>query len=594
MRAGLRCAVRRTVPAVLAGIVAALAAAGCDCDLGLGGPSEPSGPRGPVAVVFELDGELPQFPGPSGMLGGTSLSQQELIRRLDSAAADLQVQQVIVHLASPRLGWARAREIGDAITRVAESGKPVTCHLEAADNLTYWMAARSCPSIELAPAGGIELVGLSLEAIFVRELLEKLGIDAEVLRVGRYKDAAESLTRDAMSAASREAHASLLDRLQELLVEGIASGRDLSDERVAELIDGGPYAAARAVEVGLVDRSETFGSLLGRMRDSHAGGVVDDYGEQPPEPLSLGELLQMLGGGRPEERRPSGPRIALVPVVGPILGGGAGDELLAGMAVVRDVELVDALSEAARDDSIRAAVLRVDSPGGSALASDNIWQAVRDLNEVKPVVVSLGDVAASGGYYVASAGREIYAAEGTLTGSIGVIGGKLVVSDAMKEIGVTTETLTRGDRAALASPFRAFTAGERAALEELIRSSYDLFVDRVAAGRGLSRDEVLAAAEGRVWTGAQALDQNLVTSVGTLHDALERARELGELPGGAVEIHPPPRSLMEMLSETLGSGGSAALVAARRLPSGRQALALASLLGEHRLLAFSPLVFRVR
>ena len=447
MRADLPGRAARAAP--LAAALFLAAAAGCDCDAR---PlADTARTAGPAAVLLELDGPLPQSAAASGLLGSGATTQRRFVELLERASRDLAVQEIVVHIVGPELGWARGREVSDAIARAADAGKPLTCHLEAADNRTYWLAARACPKIVLAPAGGVDLVGLAAETIFARRALDALGVRAEMLRVGRYKDAAESLTRDEMSPESLEATRGLLAELHRELVDGIAAGRELDDAAVEELLASGPYDADQALERGLVDEVRTLGRVLAPLAREHAGGVVEDYGAKPPEPLGLGEILEMLSGAPPPKPRPTEPRIALVNAVGPILSGSGANELLAGMEVVRDGPLVLALDEAARDESIRAVVLRVDSPGGSALASDNIWAAVRDLAEVKPVVASLGDVAASGGYYVASAATEVFASPNTLTGSIGVLGGKLTLSEGLDEIGISTRTIEHSPRAGMAS-----------------------------------------------------------------------------------------------------------------------------------------------
>jgi protease-4 len=587
------CLARRAAGAIRFSIIAALLAVGCDCDLVPGGGQSAEGPAGPHAVLIELDGPLPAFSGGGLLFGAMLQSQHRIEELLDRAGRDPNVQELVFHIGNPEIGMARAHELSDAIARVAATGRPVTCHLEAPGNLGYWLAARSCPRLVIAPAGGVDLVGFALEAVFARELLDSLGVSAEMLHVGRYKDAADSLTRTDMTEESRQAAGSLLGELHRELVTGIAAGRKLAPERIEELVAGGPYSAAGAKRAGLVDGIETLGRVLEPLRDRYAGGVVDDYGREPPKPLSLSELFNLFGGKPPAEQDQA-PRIALVPVVGPIVSGGVQDELLAGMELVRDAELVDALGEAARDQSIKAVVLRIDSPGGSALAADNIWAAVRDLAAIKPVVASMGDTAASGGYYVAAAATEVFAAPSTITGSIGVVGGKLAIGEGLAKIGVRSEILARTDRARLFSPFAPFDDAEREAVLGLMRSAYDLFVDRVAEGRDMEREQVLAAAEGRVWSGAQALEAGLVTRLGTLADAVERARELGGLPAGPVEIFPPQKTMMEVLGELLAGSESGVLVTARRHPAGRHALLVAALLLERRVLAVAPFALEVR
>ncbi len=584
---------RRAAGAILVGF-AALVAGACDCDLDFGGDPQAAGPIGPHAVLFDIDGPLPSFSGAGPLLAAMGQSQYRLEELLDRAGRDPNVQEVVVRIGNPEIGMARAQELSDAITRIAATGRPVTCHIEEPGNMAYWLAARSCGRLVIAPAGGVDLVGFALEAVFARELLDSLGISAEMLHIGRYKDAADSLTLTGMTEESRQATESLLGELHRELVAGIAAGRKLEAGRVEELVNAGPHSAAGARETGLVDEIETLGRVLAPLREKYAGGVVDDYGNEAPKSLSLMELFNMLGGKPPAEERSTEPRIALVPAVGPIVSGGGQDELLAGMELVRDTELVEALGEAERDPSIRAVVLRIDSPGGSALASDNIWAAVRDLAKVKPVVASMGDTAASGGYYVAAAATEVFASASTITGSIGVVGGKLAIGDGLAKIGVRTETVARTERARLFSPFSPFDDAEREVVLGLMRAAYDLFVDRVAEGRGLERGRVLAAAEGRVWSGAQALEAGLVTRLGTLADAVERARKLGSLPAGPVEIFPPPKTLMERIGEALTGPQTGALAAARRHPSGRHALLVASLLFRQRVLAVAPYALEVR
>jgi protease IV len=580
---------KRIKTAVVLAAATTCFALGCGLDLGV--PAEPAAPLGPAVALLEVDGPMPTFPSES-LLMSSATSQHLLEKNLARAAADLQVQEVLVHIGAPQVSWARADEIASAIARVAAAGKPVTCHIDDVDNLGYYLAAKGCPRIVVSPAGGVELVGLSLEAVYLREMLASIGVTADILHVGRYKDAAEPLTADAMSPEAREAANSLLDDLNRLFTSGVAAGRKLDAARVQALVDGGPYGAAEAKAKGLVDDVGTLGALVSSFKDRYAGGVIDDYGKEPPKPFSLTDLLKLFGGQAEDEAKSVAPRVALIPVVGPI-DSGSGDDLFAGMDVVRDMQLVFALDKALRDDSVKAVVLRIDSPGGSALASDNIWAAVRALAAKKPVVASMGDVAASGGYYIASAASEIVAEPATLTGSVGVVGGKIVLEGALGKLGVKTETINRGSRASLASPMHPFTDDERQVMTKLMQTAYDMFVDRVAEGRKLDRKLVLAAAEGRVWTGAQARDRKLVDRLGGLSDAVARARELGKLPAGApLDIFPKPKTFFEMIGERLSE--PEAVAGLRYVPAGRKALSLVSLFLGEKVLAFAPVLFEVR
>jgi protease-4 len=550
----------------------------------------------PRAVLFSVDGSLAQFPDPSGILGSFQTSQYKLEAMLKKATDDLRVQEIVVHVAPTDLSFARAGELALAIKDAGRSGKTVTCHVDAADNLTYWIVAQACPKILLSPAGGVEALGLAMEAVYLRELLASIGVKADILNVGKYKDAAEPLTRDSMSAEAREAAESLLFELHRLFIAGIAEGRKLDPVQVQALIDQGPYTAAEAVKLGLADGVSTLQALLDPLYTKYSGGVETSYGKKPAKSFSVFDIFKILTDDAEGKSKASKkPRIAVIPVLGMIMTG-KGDSLFPGMNMTSDLALSRALSEAARDDTVKAVVLRVDSPGGSPLASDNIWLAVQALAARKPVVVSMGDVAASGGYYVASAATEVFASPTTITGSIGVVGGKMVIGAAAAKYGISTEMITTGKKAGLVSPFRPFNADEREAVSRSMRSIYDLFIDRVVEGRKLARDKVLEVAEGRVWTGSQALEVGLVDTLGSLGDAVERARVLADQPDGLkVDIYPEPKNLMEILSDAFSEPQTMVLENfSRRHRVLGHALGMALLLQEQQVLTLAPLFFEIR
>ncbi|MCP4196496.1 MAG: signal peptide peptidase SppA, partial [Proteobacteria bacterium] len=506
--------------------------------------------QGPAAVFFSLDGSMSEFPTPSGIFSATQISQYRLEQLLKKATDDAQVKEVVVHFGTVQISFARAGELASALKQVTARGKQLTCHIDAANNLTYWMAATACPRILVSPAGGVEALGLSLEAVYIRDLLASLGITADVLNIGKYKDAAEPLTRNGMSPESREAATALLFELHHLFIEGIAVNRKLDPTNVQQLIDSGPHDATQAVKLGLADEVLTLDAYLDTLQDKYMAGVIDSYGKKEPKPFSIFDLIGMLSDKKEKDQQSKHPRIAIVPVIGPISSGPA-EGPFPGMEMVQDMVLNKTLREIARDDSVKAVVLRIDSPGGSALASDNIWNAVMALKAKKPVIASLGDVAASGGYYVASAATEAFASPSTITGSIGVVGGKIVLSKAAEKLGINTERISTGNRASLQSPFSPFSKDERQVLSKLMQSAYDLFVDRIAEGRNLERSKVREIAEGRVWTGSQAVKLGLIDTLGNLADSLERARVLAALPVGTkVEILPKPKNFFELLSET--------------------------------------------
>ncbi len=551
--------------------------------------------KGPAAVLFNIDGAIPQFPNSSSLFKSGAHSQYKLEQLLSKAAGDLMVQEIVIHLGAPDLSFARAGELVQALKNVSARGKPLVCHIDSADNMTYWIAAMACPRILVSPAGGVEALGLSLEAVYVRELLASLGITAEMLHIGKYKDAAESLTRDSMSPEALEASKSLLFELHTIFIDGIAKSRKLDPRRVQELVDKGPYNANESVKLGLVDSEATLFTYLDAVRAKYPGGVIDDYGKKPAKPFSVGDLFKMFTSGAEKPKKEANPRIAIVPVLGPIMSG-TEDELFSSMEMVQDMVLVNTLTEISSDDTVKAVVLRIDSPGGSPLASDNIWHALRTLAAKKPVVASLGDVAASGGYWITSAATETLASKSTITGSIGVVGGKIVFQEAASKIGIKTETLTTGKRASLSSPLSPFGEDGRQAITKVMQDTYDMFIDRVATGRKMDRNKVLEVAEGRVWTGSQAIKNGLIDRIGNLQDAVARARELASLPPGTpAEILPEPKGIMEMLGEALGDPQvSVRLAIARRHAGVRRALSIAQLLTKHQVLTVAPFFFEIR
>ncbi|MCP4600622.1 MAG: signal peptide peptidase SppA [Proteobacteria bacterium] len=585
---------RRLFGAQLITMAALLTLGGCTFDIDPP-KSESEKIMGPAAVLFNVEGPMPQFTNSTGIFPSMAVSQYRLETLLAKAASDLQVQEVVVHFGNTALSFARAGELTQAIRRVAVQGKPVTCHIDEADNVTYWMAAGACPRILISPAGGIDAIGLSLEAIYMRELLSSIGVTADMLSIGKYKDAAEPFTRDNMSPDAREAAQSLLFELHRIFKEGLAARQKIASDAVQALIDGGPFSADESVKLGLADGISTLGAYLDSIRANYAAGVIDDYGKTPEKPFSITEFFKLISGSKKEASIHLHPRVALVPVIGPITSG-TSDELLGGMDIVHDTVLVDALYELGRDNTVKSVVLRIDSPGGSALASDNIWHAVRALAAKKPVVASMGDVAASGGYYIASASTETLASPSTITGSIGVVGGKIVVKEAAAKLGIKTERIDTGKLASLNSPFSPFDEDGRRSIKRVMQKAYDLFVDRVAEGRKLDRNQVLKVSEGRVWTGSQAIQLGLVDRSGGLSEAIDRARELAKLPAGTpVDIFPEPKNLIETLGEAL-SGPDVTVTAAiaRRYRAVRHGFALTGLLLDQKVLTFLPTFFEIR
>ena len=459
------------------------------------------------------------------------------LRALHDAAEDRHVVGLIAKVGGI-WPWATMQEVRRGVQAFAASGKPTLAWAESfgevgSRDMAAYVLATAFGELWLLPGGGVGLLGVGIETPFVRGTLDRLGIEPQFEQRHEYKNAADLWLRKEFTAAHRE----VLERLAESVfsdaVGTIAEARGLTHDQVRELIDTGPRTASEAQAAGLVDR-------LG-------------YRDQAYEAMRArtGSEAELLFADRWRPRRKIAPpphrrgHVALVEVRGGISSGRTRRSPM-GRQVGSDT--VSAQLRAAHDnDRARAVVLRVESPGGSALASEVIWREVWRLRESgKPVVVSMGDVAASGGYYIASPAEVIVALPATLTGSIGVVGGKLVVDGLLERVGVTTGSVQRGARALMYSPRRGFSEDERAQFAATIDTIYNDFVGKVAAGRKRPAAEIEAVARGRVWTGRDALEAGLVDELGALRDAVRIARERADLPEdapvlGAIRIPPLAR-----------------------------------------------------
>jgi len=443
------------------------------------------------------------------------------------------VQLVRVRVGHLTGGWAELYELRRALEDLRAAGKRVVAFVPFPDTRGLWVAS-ACEQVLLSPDVPVHAAGIAAEITFFGEALGRVGVDFEVVTAGAFKSALEGLSRSGPSDANREALDALLDDLYGGLVGDVAEGRGLDPSAARAAFDSGPHLAPDALELGLADALVTEDEL-----DVHLG-----YGEDGDlSPLGLEDYA---GPPSPWPRlRFRRPRLAVVEVRGTIHDGRHDDPHPSG-ATIRAV--CDSLDLAREDRRIRGVLLHVDSRGGSATASERMWQAVRRLAEVKPVVAWMGDAAASGGYYVACAAHEVVAAPGTLTGSIGVLAGKPVLERLLSRLGVYPEQLERGPQSAMLYPSRPFAPAERAALERMVRHFYDLFLRRVAEARGCTPEDVHPVAQGRVWSGAQALTHGLVDALGDEGDALARLTERAGLRGEQrLRLVAPRRGLHQVL-----------------------------------------------
>lgn len=483
------------------------------------------------------------------------------LERIWEATEDARVKGLFLRVGPLQGAWGSVGDLTEALRAFRAENRPVHCHFETADNVGYVLLASACDRISISPAGTLDLIGPAAVMIYARTLLDKLGIEAEIIHMGRYKGAGDMFIRDDMPPEAKESMDAILDDLQDALVAATKTRTDGDAEKARVLIDGGPYGSSQAMEAGLVDAV----SFVRQSREEIkvAAGVETIRHERmlpEQEQLTLGQFLGLLSGDT-EKPKAGGDRVALVFVAGNITDG---ESRASGDAVSGPFER--AMERLEKDENVKAVVMRINSPGGSALASDRMWEAARNLAEVKPLIASVGDMAASGGYYIASAADEILAHPNSLVGSIGVVGGKFNFAALAQDIGVSTYVLQRGKRAAWSTPVRALSPTERQAFEGLLRDTYERFITRVAEGREMERDAVLAAAEGRVMTAQDGLTLGLIDEIGGLGEALLKARALAGLPSDApVELWPAPKNLLDAINDLLSGNGDDDAKTAQRL-----------------------------
>jgi protease-4 len=489
--------------------------------------------------VLKLSGDLVERTAFS-FTGSKGTELRDVIARVRELAKSELLQGLVVRVGDVHASVPDLVELRAALRDFRAAKKQLRCFADNATNATYLLLA-ACDSIGLAPLGDVAITGPAAMPIHVKGLLDKLGVTADFIHIGAYKGAAEPLTLDAPSKESQETLGAILDQRYATMVDVIAKDRGIDPEAVKGLIDRGLFTSDEAKAAKLVDDVAAFEPYRDAIKAPWNTIKLDDDN-------ALGAYLQLARfiGAMPADR-PAGDHVAVVYAIGNIVDGDGGGVLGAREEIAANT-LVAALHALAIEPSVKAVVLRVDSGGGSAQASELIWRAVDELRAKKPVIVSMSDVAASGGYYISSGATKIFALPDTLTGSIGVVGGHIAPAGALAKLGVTTFPIGRGKRATMMASFGPWTADERDAIQKSMKSVYDVFVGRVAAGRHQSADAIDHIAQGRVWTGAKAKELGLVDELGGLDAALAEARELAKVDAHvALEIYPPAPTLRDVL-----------------------------------------------
>jgi protease-4 len=471
-----------------------------------------------------------------------------LVRALDAAAQDAALSGVFVRIGGTELGWARSEEIGRLLGAIRAKGKPVVCHAHGLGNAGTLLTALGCDKIWLSPAGGVEAVGIAAQVLYLRRAFDRFKVRADFVHIGEYKSAAEGFTREGPSDEAKRDLTQTLSALREAWLNE-AGKRKQTKERA--VLEQGPYGAEDARSRGLVDavgyESEAKADAEqrgGASKTTPAFGPAATSGE-----FDLAEVVREIAGA--DDRSGGRPRIAVVPAVGAIAMTGGGMFETSGIS---ERALGKVLRRLAKDDSVKAVVLRIDSPGGSALASDLLWHELKRLKEKKPIVASVGDMAASGGYYLACAANRVIAERTSIVGSIGVVGGKLTFDEALADFGVNAVTFPAnpdpalGSRAAYMSALTPWDDATRERIRLTMTEVYELFLKRVAVGRGKSVADIRKIAEGRIYGGVRGKEIGLVDELGGLSRALGAARELASLDAGTpVTLEGAGETLVEML-----------------------------------------------
>jgi protease-4 len=515
-----------------------------------GSMGKPDVPNNSV-LVLSVSGDLPDYSPDDPLARAFGIGQKQsftsLLTQLRKAKVDSRIGAVMLDISFPGIGWGKADELRDAVKEFRASGKPVYAYMEIGTNKEYYIAT-AADKVFLPPSGDIYVNGFAAEAMFYKGSLDKLGIETDVIQIGpKYKNAPDQYTRTSMGEGQKEVINAVLDEYYGRMTNAIAEARKKSPEDVKTLIDGAPYNAVAAKTNGLIDEAfyleqiyDELKTRLGYKEDEKVRTISGgDYRETPSDSLGLN----------------NGERVAVIYASGAINIGSSNNSPFGGQMVGSDT-IVAAVNDAAEDKSIKAIVLRVDSPGGSALASDMMWYALEKAKAKKPVVVSMSDVAASGGYYIACNAHKIVAEPSTVTGSIGMFMGKPVMKGLYNWLGITNEYTMRGKNAGIFRETEHWTPEEREKMTQQANVVYyDNFVPKVAAGRKKTNEEVNTLGQGRVWTGTQAKENGLIDEFGGLEKAISIAKELANLPADK-DVRRIPYPEAKTFFESLRSGGA--------------------------------------
>lgn len=508
-----------------------------------------------VVAVFSI-GKVGETPKDEefvfGQKPGESLG--DLIERMKKAADDKEVKACLLLVENAQFNLSQAEEIRQAVERIKSAGKKVYAHADDLSTMSYALLC-GASSVNVVPTGDVWVMGFNAESPYLRGLLDLIGVKPDFITCGAYKSAAEIFMRKGPSEESQQMRSWLLDSLYDSYVKMVAEGRGVSSEKVRGWIDGGPYSAETAKKLGIIDGVMHRQDMVAALKKDCGDEVKFDkkYGKKKKQDVDLSSPFaalkiwaEILSG--PKKDKGEKPAVAVVYVEGPIVRGSGVDNPFETDQTAYSTPIRKALDKAAEDDSVKAVVLRVHSPGGSAVASEIILDATKRVKAKKPLVVSMGGVAGSGGYYVACGADTIFADATTITGSIGVVGGKLATTAMWKKIGINWDASKRGDNADMLSSSDVFSDAQRKKLQAWMDEIYSVFKGHVTAVRGDKlKKQIDEIAGGRVYTGRQALELGLVDRIGTLDDAVAFSAKQAKIEKFDVRVIPRPKNFMELL-----------------------------------------------
>jgi protease-4 len=523
----------------------------------------------PHVAYIAIDETVKEKPADFSFFGDPDApTLRSILDRLNRAKHDDKVKAVLVTIGGDAdISFSQAQEIRDVLLDINRAGKRTFVYADAYDTARYTLAT-GASKICILPGGDILIPGVGMQAMFAKGLLDKVGVKADYIQIGEYKGADEQYTRTAASPQMKGEMTRLADSLYDQIVDGISIYRKVPRATVEKLVDDAMLSARAAKDEKLVDElvdQDGLRKLLerellrGKDKDKGKIEIVAHYGLTEPEAPDFSNPFAILGAmmkGESSESSIGKPQIGLVYVDGVITDGDGGQSMFSDESVAGSDDLRRAIRTAAKDDNVKAVVVRIDSPGGSALASEVIWQSLRRCAGKKPVVVSVGSMAASGGYYIASAADTIYADAGAIVGSIGVVGGKFVYGDLAEKLGVTTESFSRGRNADLFSSTKTFDEKQKVLVRNWMTETYEQFLDRIRTTRRQKIRNLDEVARGRIFGAKQGRDLGLIDEIGGLEDAIADAAKRAGLSDGGYDVRSLPQP--KTLADFFGGGSSEA------------------------------------